>query len=129
MSIERLKEFFSAYESGDDEALERIVDEDVTYHVPGRSRYSGHHRGRDKILAVWNEQKDVMSGRAYVTEAYDFAETDQHVIMLARAKARRDDGSSVEYREANVYRFEEGRLAECRVHIFDLHEFEAFWGV
>lgn len=78
------------------------------------------------MIDLWDKQKEVTGGRPYHASPFDLAVTDDHVIILANVTAEWDD-KPYTFRTANVCRVAEGRVAECRPHVFDLHAFDEFW--
>jgi len=123
---EVIRAMFAAYEAGDHETLKQLLAKDVVYHVPGRSPFGGEHRGQEAVISLWDRQKEFLEGKPYHAEPYDFAVTDEHVIMLANVTCERD-GERFIYQTANVYRVTDGKVLDARPHIHNLYEFDAFW--
>ncbi len=48
------------------------------------------------------------------------------VILLVNVTAERDS-QSFTYKAANVFRIQDGQIAEIWAYIYDLHAWDAFW--
>ena len=51
---------------------------------------------------------------------------DEHGLVIASGRAKRD-GKAVEWRAHGLYRFEDGKIAECRLLPEDQAVFDEIW--
>lgn len=98
-----------AFRAGDLEALRRLVDDDVVWHVPGRNRLSGEVRGREALFEWFRRLRDVTEG-TFRLEEHDVLGNDGHVIALSRMSAVRAEPVSVDV--VSVFHFRDGRQLE-----------------
>lgn len=121
--LDRLNE---AYRAWDLEALERVLADDVVYHIPGRSPVAGDYRGRDAVLDLWARQKVYMNGRFFAVEFIDILASDDHVVAVTAGQGRAGE-HTVETRGANIYRIIDDRIVECWPLYGDMAAFDEFW--
>jgi uncharacterized protein len=108
-----LRKEYDARARGDDAGLEAILADDVVWHVPGSSAIAGTYRGKRTVMEY------VLRRRAFVDDTFritvdDVLANDRHGFVIATGRAVRD-GEDVEWRAHGLYRFRDGKIAECRV--------------
>jgi ketosteroid isomerase-like protein len=96
-----------AFRSGNLSAIERLVAEDVVWHVPGDNPMAGDIQGRQALL----EWLGRVSGLGFWLREHDVFGDDEHVCALSYMGARRDD-LEVETRVVSVFHFRDGRQVE-----------------
>jgi ketosteroid isomerase-like protein len=119
-----MKRIWGAVSSGDREALERLVSDDVAWYVSGRNRWSGVNKGRDAVLGFLADM-----GSAAEVLNFDLEEllaNDARVVALTRLTGRRG-GKTLEMRYLVSYRFRNGQLCEGRSFPFDQFAVDEFW--
>jgi 2'-5' RNA ligase len=114
-----------AYAGHDLERLRPLLAADVVWHVPGRSRIAGEHRGVDAVLAYFDMRRRLTDETFRVT-VHDIVASGEQVIQLAGGRAERD-GISVSWETVGIFRLADGRIAECRLVPFDLYAFDEVW--
>jgi len=114
-----------AYAGGDLDRLRPLLAPDVVWHVPGRSRIAGEHRGVDAVLAYFDTRRRLTDETFRVT-VHDIVASGERVIQLAGGRAERG-GAIVTWETVGIFRVAEGRIAECRLVPFDLYGFDAVW--
>ena len=115
-----------AYAGGDLEALRPLLSEDVVWHVPGRSRIAGAHRGVDAVLAYFQTRRGIADATFRIS-VHGLAAIGDRVVQLAGASAERG-GRAISWETVGVFRVAGGRVAECWLVPFDLYEFDELWG-
>ncbi len=91
------------------------------YYIPGRGPQGGEHRGRDKVIALWNRQKELMGGQPYHAEFQDSVATDKHVFGYVHVRAGiKGTEKATTWSSVNVYRIRDGQIAEARPHVHDM---------
>ncbi|TDC58729.1 nuclear transport factor 2 family protein [Actinomadura sp. KC345] len=110
--IERVvRDLYEARARWDLDAVGSLLAEDVGWHEPGEEDYSGHHRGRDTVLALLARLREVTDG-TFTLEPTDLLVTAEHVVAKIRWSARRGD-AHVTGNEIAVYRIRHGQVAEA----------------
>ena len=105
--------------------LEAILADDVVWHVPGSSAIAGTYRGK------WAVMEYVRRRRALVDDTFrftveDILANDRHGFVMATGRAVRDS-EDVEWRPHGLYRFRDGKIAECRVLPENQEAFDRIW--
>ena len=109
---------------GDEEALYRLMAEDVVYHIPGEGPYVG----REAVLAAWNRQAALLEEGDIEADLLDFAATGDHVFTYVEARGQiRGTGRPFSYTTVTVYRIRGDQIVEVRPHIHDLDAYDEFW--
>jgi RNA 2',3'-cyclic 3'-phosphodiesterase len=115
-----------AYRGAGLDGLRSLLDEEVVWHVPGRSRIAGEHRGVDTVLA-YLELRSRMTDATFRVVVHGMALIAGRVVQLAGGRAVRD-GREVSWETVGVFRVAGGRVAECRLVPFDQEAFDEIWG-
>jgi ketosteroid isomerase-like protein len=117
--------YLQAMRRGDREAATDYFAEDVVAHFPGRSAHAGTHRGRAAVTGLFDTivaDLDELS-----IDVIDVLASDQRVTLILRERLRRGD-QVLDSERANVYRVEDGKIAELTVYERDQHAVDAFFG-
>jgi ketosteroid isomerase-like protein len=109
----------------DDDALAQVLAETVTWHVPGRSAISGVYRGKDAVMAYVRRRRALADDTFQIT-VEDVLANDRYGLVIATGHAR-IGGRDVSWRAHGLYRFENGKIAECRVVPEDQSLFDEIW--
>jgi uncharacterized protein len=120
-----LREEYDARARGDDAGLEAILDDDVVWHVPGSSAIAGTYRGKRAVMDYVRHRRALVNDTFRIT-VEDILANDQHGFVIATGRAIRD-GEDVEWRAHGLYRFRNGKIAECRVLPEDQQAFDRIW--
>ncbi len=120
-----LRREYDARARRDDVSLAAILDEDVVWHVPGRSAISGGYRGRDEVMEYVRRRRNLADDTFEIT-VHDVLANDEHGLVIASGRATRR-GRVVEWRAHGLYRFKNGKIAECWVLPEDQLLFDDIW--
>lgn len=120
-----LRDEYEARAHGDDAALVRTFAEVVVWHVPGRNAVSGTYRGPDEVLDYVHRRRRLVDDSFEIT-VHDVLANDLHGLVIASGRAVRD-GEVLEWRAHGLYRFEDGKIAECWVLPEDMEAFDHIW--
>jgi ketosteroid isomerase-like protein len=112
--------YLDAMRSGDRETGYRFFAEDVSFHIPGRSRFAGHHRGREAAVNYIESAVAVTHEGQVELELIDTLVGRERVALLLHERFKRPDGI-VDIRRANVYRVAGGQIVE--VWIFEADQY------
>ncbi len=115
-----------AYAGGELAELRPLLSEEVIWHVPGRSRIAGEHRGVDAVLAYFDARRS-MTDASFRVAVHGLAAIGDRIVQLAGGSAERAD-RTIRWETVGVFRVAGGRIAECWLVPFDLYEFDELWG-
>jgi uncharacterized protein len=102
-----------------------VFTDDVTWHVPGKSAISGEYGGKEQVLAYVRRRRDLADG-TFKNTVEDVIANDEHGLVIACGSAT-VRGKRWEWRGHGLYRFTEGRIAECWLLPEDQHLFDEIW--
>jgi ketosteroid isomerase-like protein len=105
---------------GGPEAVAHLFHEDAVWHLPGRHPMSGHHRGRDAVLAAMRYFDGIQ------LEVHDVLANEEHAVALLRAKGSRE-GNTYEALEIDVFHMRDGKIAEFWSFSQDQRVTDEFW--
>jgi ketosteroid isomerase-like protein len=108
---ELLRREYEARAARDDAALAKIVAEDVIWHVPGKNAIAGDYR--DQVMEYVRRRRELAEGAFDIT-VHDVLANDEHGLVIATGRAIRG-GTAFKWRAHGLYRFRDGRIAECWV--------------
>jgi ketosteroid isomerase-like protein len=120
-----LRREYDARAQRDDASLATLLTEAVVWHVPGRSAISGEYRGKDEVMEYVRRRRDLAADTFELT-LHDVLANDEHGLVIASGRAKRR-GKAVEWRAHGLYRFEDGKIAECWLLPEDLTVFDEIW--
>jgi ketosteroid isomerase-like protein len=121
-----LRREYEARAAGEDSGIADVLADDVVWHVPGRSVIAGEYRGRDEVMEYVRKRRELAAGTFEIT-VHDALANDEHGLVVATGRVSRN-GEKSEWRAHGLYRFSDGRIAECRVLPEDQYEFDRIWG-
>ena len=120
-----LKAAQEAFQTGDLDALFRVLAVDCAWHMPGDNILAGTFVGRDEILKNFNTLRQNVD--TYWAYPLDYFGSDDHVVLVALVRARRG-GRSLETKECLLWRVNEhGKLAEVWHMALDHAAWDAFF--
>ncbi len=114
-----------AYASGELDGVRALLDDDVVWHVPGRSAIAGEHRGVDAVLD-YLQRRAAMTDASFRVTVHGVAVIGEEVVQLAGGRAERA-GRTVAWETIGIFRVRAGRIVECRLVPFDLYAFDTIW--
>lgn len=106
-----VREGYQAFEKGDMAWMDEHLSDDVVWHVGGNSKWAGAYEGKAKVLDLFGRQAQAMGGAPSV-DIHDILGSDDHVVALGTASATGPDGSSAEWKFAQVFHIKGGKATE-----------------
>jgi ketosteroid isomerase-like protein len=126
-AVELMNRYIAAMRSGDRQAGYRFYAEDIVFHIPGRSRFAGTHRGREAAVRYIESAIALAHDGEVEVELIDMLSSDDRVALLVRERFPRADGD-IEIRRANVYRVDGERITEVWIFEGDQYAVDALFG-
>jgi hypothetical protein len=120
-----LRDEYEARARRDDGSFAAILAEDIVWHVPGRNAISGVYRGRAEVMEYVRRRRDLADDTFEIT-VHDVLANDNYGLVIASGRVTRS-GRVMEWRAHGVYRFENGKIAECWVLPEDQLLFDDVW--
>jgi ketosteroid isomerase-like protein len=124
-NVKLVRRGFEAFNKGDVKALTDIIAADCVQHMPGKNRFSGDHKGRDNILAMYGEMGELTAGtmQAVLTDVYA---SDHGAVALFTTTATRD-GKTIEEDHALVFQLVAGKAIDMDDIALEGKVNDAFW--
>jgi uncharacterized protein len=118
---EVLEAYIAAAQRGDWDTAYGIFADDVVFHIPGRSSWAGHHRGRDRAIAYIENAREIAHAGKVEVELEAMLVGEDRVGLMVRERFDRPDGA-IEILRTNVYRVEGDRIVEIWIFEQNQHE-------
>jgi hypothetical protein len=103
---------YDAFAKGGMATLRDLFAENIVWHVPGNNPFSGEHKGRDAVFALFARTAE-LSGGTLGIELHDVLANDEHAVALVQATASRQ-GRQLSALDITVYHITNGKVAEAR---------------
>jgi ketosteroid isomerase-like protein len=113
-NIARLRRGYAAYATGDTDAIDDLLDDDITWHVPGRSPLAGDYEGKEEVYGFFLKLMELTEGTARL-DVHDVLANDTHGVALLRNTATRN-GRSHSSNLVHVFHFDDGKVTEFWSH-------------
>jgi ketosteroid isomerase-like protein len=129
---QRVKDAYTALNSGDPERIKQFWAEDVVWQVPGHNRLSGWYTGRDEFLAFMSKVGE-LSGNSFKMEsiAGQVIVTGEYSADLTRNTGTRANQPDkvMDIEVVHVLRWKDGKIIAGKGAIFGdgATEYDQFW--
>jgi uncharacterized protein len=117
---------YDAFNSGDMDTLTEVFDEDMVWHLPGRSSMAKDYQGRDATLAYFAQIGEETGGTFRAELQRLLSDEDGRVVGVQRSTADKD-GKHLDVGNSIVFQLEDGRVVDGREHFEDLYAWDEFW--
>jgi ketosteroid isomerase-like protein len=117
---------YDAFNAGDLDTLNEIFDENIVWHLPGRSSMAKDYQGRDATLAYFGQIAERTGGTFQAELQHLVADDDGHVVGIQRSTGERD-GKSLDAGNAILFELRDGKVVDGREHFHDLYAWDEFW--
>jgi ketosteroid isomerase-like protein len=124
-NVTLIRRGFAAFNAGDIATLSEIIAADAVQHMPGKNRFSGDHKGRDDILAMYGQIGEVTGG-TYQAELEAVYANDHRAVAIYRGRATRDS-RQLDERMALTFEIMDGRAIDMDDVPLDGVVDDAFW--
>ena len=119
---ELMTDYLAAVKRGDWDTAFGYFAEDIVIHIPGRSSFAGDHRGKEAAVRYIEAIRSHYPDGKIEVELIDMLTSEERVALLVRERFL-GEGEPLEIRRANVYRVENGAIAE--ISIFEADQYTA----
>ncbi len=117
---------YHGFNTADMELLTETFDEGASWHTPGRGLLAGTCTGRDATFAQFGRYMQETGGTFRAQLRSVLCDDDGRVVAIHQNTGVRN-GKRLNVGCCIVFRVENGRIAEGREHVFDLHAWDEFW--
>ena len=110
---------YDAFSRGDMDALMALYDDEATHNVPGSSKISGAHKGKENILALYGALFELSDGTVRVDLRHVMSDGDSRVLAVHTASLEKD-GEAYEMPEALLFTLHDGKIMEIQDFFSDI---------
>jgi ketosteroid isomerase-like protein len=124
-NIALIRKGFEAFNKGDTVTLTDILTADCVQRMAGDSRFSGDHKGRDNVLAMYGEMGKLTDGtmRAVLSDVYA---SEHGAVALYTATAKRN-GKKLHEKYALVFQIVDNKVIDLDDTPLNGEVNSAFW--
>jgi len=125
-NAELVRRGYAAFNAADIDALNEIMDDDVSWHTPGRAPIAGDREGKEAVFAQFGRYGGETGGTFRATVRRVFTSDDGRVIAVHHNTAERN-GKELDVECCLVFEVEDGRITAGSEHFYDLYAWDEFW--
>lgn len=124
-NLDLLRRGYTAYGSGDLDAINELFADDVVWHIAGRSPLAGDYTGKEQVFGFFARLQELSDGTSKI-EVHDLLANDEHGVVLVTESATRG-GRSHEGSATHVFHLREGKVTEFWDAQTDQYAADEFW--
>lgn len=117
---------YDAFNTGDMDTLVEVFDENMVWHLPGRSSFADDYQGRDATLAYFGQLAEQTNG-TFRAELQQLCPGEDGTVVGIQTSTGDRNGKHLEVVNCIVFRLEDGRVVDGREHFHDLYAWDDFW--
>jgi uncharacterized protein len=117
---------YDAFNSGDIDTLKEIFDENVVWHLPGRSSFADDYQSSEATLAYFGQLAEQTGGTFRAELERLVGDDDDRVVGIQHSTGDRN-GKHLDVRDCIVFQLKDGRVIDGREHFEDLYAWDEFW--
>jgi ketosteroid isomerase-like protein len=125
-NVATMRRAYDAFNTGDLDTLSQLMDEGMSWHLPGRSPMADDYESRDATLAYFGELAQKTDGTFRAELESLAADGENHVVGIHRSTADRN-GKHLDVHDCIVFEVSDGRITDGREHFEDLYAWDEFW--
>jgi YbgC/YbaW family acyl-CoA thioester hydrolase len=114
------------YGSGDTAGVERLLDPEIVWHVPGHNLIAGRYQGIEEVIGYMLRRREIADA-TFRMHRREVLAGPSHFAALTDGTVERN-GLSHQWSTIGLYRARNGRIAECALIPLDPAAFDAVWG-
>ena len=124
-NVERLRNGYAAYSSGDMDTITDLFDENILWHIAGRSQLAGDYKGRDAVFGFFGKLMELSNGTSAI-EVHDILANDEHGVAVLTGTATRGD-KSFSGQDVHIFHLRDGKVVEFWDSPLDQYAADEFW--
>ncbi len=118
-NMETVRKGYAAFSAGDMDTLMALYCDDAVHLVPGASRISGAHQGKENILALYGMLFELSGGTLQIGVENVLSDGGDRVLAIHTASMEKD-GESITQTDALLFSFADGKVAEIQDFFVDI---------
>ena len=110
-NVQKLRDGYAAFSSGDFSKLNDMFTDDVVWHVPGTAPISGDYKGKEEVFGYFGALMQETGG-TFKSELQEILANDERGVALQHVSAQRNDKRLDAY-AANIFEMtSDGKVKE-----------------
>ena len=118
-NLETVRRAYAAFGSGDMETLLGMYDDDAVHVIPGSSKVSGAHKGKDNILALYGQLFELSGGTFRVQLEHVLSDGGDRVVSVHTTNLEKD-GETYTLTESLLITIVDGKIVELQDFFGDI---------
>jgi hypothetical protein len=118
-NLETVRQGYAAFSSGDMDTLMKLYNDDAVHVVPGESRVSGAHKGKDSILGLYGALFELSGGTLRIQLDHVLSDGGDRVVSIHTSSMEKD-GETFTQTEALLFTLVNGKVAEIQDFFADI---------
>jgi ketosteroid isomerase-like protein len=123
--VARLRQGYDAFAAGDLDTIRGLLDDNIIWHISGRSPLAGDYKGMDEVFGFFAKLAE-LSGGTFKIEVHAVLSDGEHSVALTRNTGERD-GKRLDDNIVGVYHVTDGKVTEAWFHPGDAYATDEFW--
>jgi ketosteroid isomerase-like protein len=115
-NVATMQRAYDAFNVADLDTLTEIFDENMVWHLPGKSSMATDYQGRDAVLAYFGQLGQETDGTFRAELERLMADDDGRVVGFQRSTG-----------DCIVFTLKDGKVTDGREHFEDLYAWDQFW--
>jgi ketosteroid isomerase-like protein len=123
--IALLRKGYDAFAAGDLDTIRGLFDDNIVWHIGGRSPLAGDYKGVDEVFGFFAKLAE-LAGGTFKVELHDVLSNGEHTVALARNTGERE-GRRLDDNNVAVYHVTDGKVTEAWFHPGDAYATDEFF--
>ncbi len=118
-NLETVRKGYAAFGSGDMDTLMGLYNDDAVHIVPGHSKVSGAHKGKESIAALYGALFELSGGSFRVDLQAVLSDGGNRVMSIHESHVEKD-GKTYDQPEGLLFTFVDGKVSEIQDFFGDI---------
>ncbi len=118
-NLETVRQGYAAFSSGDMDTLMTLYNDDAVHIVPGESRVSGAHKGKDSILALYGSLFELSGGTLTIGLDHVLSDGGNRVVSIHTSSMDKDSETFTQT-EVLLFTLVNGKVSEIQDFFADI---------
>lgn len=119
--------FFDAYSRHDDNGIQQVLSQNVTWLFPGQNPLSGTKAGIKEVVAFFDEMGGIMGKSNVKVERLVMGEDRNYLFECQHIQTNREDDTNLNQDMCVLWKFEDRKIIEGKHFMSDQFEADNFF--
>ncbi len=118
-NLKTVRDGYAAFGSGDMDTLMALYNDDAVHTVPGASKVSGMHKGKDSILGLYGALFELSGGTLQIQLEHVLSDGGDRVAAIHTSTMEKD-GETISQPAVLLFTFKNGKVAGIEDFFVDI---------